>query len=138
MLLEELPAFVAGDVTRAASLPSAVKRIGWKLWSTREGVGETSGQPVGSYNGSLAHPANDPAEEWFGNETFFIRRGDRVSTVTGGAAAVGFDPDVFADALVFFARRLCSIGRARCFRSTHLSIAVAAPHRLVMPAVPRA
>jgi len=101
LLLEELPAFVAGDVTRAASLPSAVKRIGWKLWSTREGVGETSGQPVGSYNGSLAHPANDPAEEWFGNETFFIRRGDRVSTVTGGAAAVGFDPDVFADALVF-------------------------------------
>jgi hypothetical protein len=48
-------------------------------------------------------PAGDPAEEWFGNETFFLRRGDRVSTVTSGSAAVNFDPDVFADALVFFA-----------------------------------
>jgi hypothetical protein len=49
----------------------------------------------------LARPAHDPAEEWFGNGAFFIRRGDRVSTVTGGSAAVDFDPDVFADALVF-------------------------------------
>jgi hypothetical protein len=46
-------------------------------------------------------PADDPAEEWFGNEAFFLRRGDRVSTVTSGSAAVDFDPDVFADALVF-------------------------------------
>ena len=54
--------------------------------------------------GRVAHaPDRHPAEEWFGNETFFIRRGDRVSTVTGGPAAMDFDPDVFADALVFFA-----------------------------------
>jgi len=56
-------------------------------------------------------PAGDPAEEWFGNETFFLRRGDRVSTVTSGFAAVNFDPDVFADALVFLPVPLLEVPR---------------------------
>ena len=30
---------------------------------------------------------DDPAEGWFGNGAFFVRRGDCVSTVTSGSAA---------------------------------------------------
>jgi hypothetical protein len=73
-------------------------------------------------------PAGDPAEEWFGNEAFFLRRGDRVSTVTSGSAAVDFDPDVFADALVFLPG-VCPTCRGRfCpHRIVPSKIVIAAP-----------
>ncbi|MGB3448555.1 MAG: hypothetical protein WBA48_17860 [Xanthobacteraceae bacterium] len=61
-------------------------------------------------DGSLIRPTDDSAEEWFGNEAFFLRRGDTVSTVTSGSAAVNFDPDVFADALVFAGAPLAAAG----------------------------
>jgi hypothetical protein len=77
-------------------------------------------------------PAGDPAEEWFGNETFFLRRGDRVSTVTSGFAAVNFDPDVFADALVF-CRCPCLRCRVRLSPTASFAMIVVAPHRVAMP-----
>ena len=53
----------------------------WWLWSTKEGVGETSGQTAGSYLEELALRKTGPAEE-----TSFLRsvRISKVRNFTGG------------------------------------------------------
>lgn len=66
-----------------------------------------------------------------------IRRGDPVSTITGGTAAVGFDPDVFADALDFLPGAVARFARP-VFPVPPFTVAVAASHHLGMPAVYRA
>jgi len=67
-----------------------------RLWSTKEGVGETSGQTAGSLSKSSLFQ-NGPAEE----TSFFVRCGSLVRNFTGAQIPnVKSDPDVFADALV--------------------------------------
>jgi hypothetical protein len=78
-------------------------QIGW-LWSTKEGVGETSGQTAGSYFGSDALSKEEFALSKTGpaGETSFLRsvRVPLPRSFTGPKAQVKSDPDVFADALV--------------------------------------
>jgi hypothetical protein len=68
-----------------------------RLWSTKEGVGETSGQTVGSPLREFALSEIDPAEE-----TGFLRsvRVLRSAIPPAVFARVKSGPDVFADALV--------------------------------------
>jgi hypothetical protein len=74
------------------------------LWSTKEGVGETSGQTAGSLFGEFALLKTGPAEE-----TSFLRsvRILRSAISQGPKPRLKSDPDVFADALV-----QCSVARS--------------------------
>jgi hypothetical protein len=67
------------------------------LWSTKEGVGETSGQTAGSLFGESALLKTGPAEE-----TGFLRsvRILRSAISQGPEPRLKSGPDVFADALV--------------------------------------
>jgi hypothetical protein len=69
------------------------------LWSTKEGVGETSGQTAGSYfskSSLLVKPV------WQKKQAFFVRCGSLgIRNFTGAPKPhVRSGPDVFADALV--------------------------------------
>ena len=68
-----------------------------RLWSTKEGVGETSGQTAGSNFRGVRSSKAGPAEE-----TSFLRsvRILQVRNFTGALQPVKSGPDVFADALV--------------------------------------
>ncbi|MBN8961605.1 MAG: hypothetical protein J0H71_10750 [Rhizobiales bacterium] len=132
MLLEELPADFAGDVTRAASLPSAVKRIDWKLWSTKEGVGETSGQPVGLLDGSLMRPAGIRRKD--GSATKHSSYGVEIASPQSLAALPRWTSALTCSPTPsFFCRRPCLIGRTPGVSLFTPSATVVAPHRFVMP-----
>jgi hypothetical protein len=78
-----------------------------RLWSTKEGVGETSGQTVGP------HFSTEPALAKTGSaeeQVFFIGADPKVRSFTGALCRLRFGPDVFADALV--PRRRVSFARA--------------------------
>ena len=77
---------------------ASMKRISnRRLWSTKEGVGETSGQTVGSsFSTGFALAKTGSAKK----EVFFIGADPKVRSFTGIVRRLGFGPDVFADALV--------------------------------------
>ena len=98
----------AGDVTRASRTVCFSKRIlNLRLWSTKEGVGETSGQTVGS-SFSTGFALRKPVRRK--KEVFFIGADPKVRNFTGALRRLGFGPDVFADALV--PRRRVTAARA--------------------------
>jgi hypothetical protein len=69
-----------------------------RLWSTKEGVGETSGQTAAPhFSTGLAL-----FEKRFGrrDKVFFIGADPKVRNFTGAPCRLKFGPDVFADALV--------------------------------------
>ena len=68
-----------------------------RLWSTKEGVGETSGQTAGSYLEGVRSFKAGPAEE-----TGFLRSVRNLCSAIspGPKPNVKSGPDVFADALV--------------------------------------
>jgi hypothetical protein len=69
-----------------------------RLWSTKEGVGETSGQTAGSYfSKEFAHFERPVRQK---KQVFFVRCGSLLRNFTGNPSPVQSGPDVFADALV--------------------------------------
>ena len=70
-----------------------------RLWSTKEGVGETSGQTAGSHFGRASSSQTDPAEETsFLRSVRILSRGLQFHRSESSQVKSG--PDVFADALV--------------------------------------
>jgi hypothetical protein len=70
-----------------------------RLWSTKEGVGETSGQTAGS--SLLGVRSLKPVRQK--KQVFFVRCGSLRSAISPGPKArLKSGPDVFADALVPF------------------------------------
>jgi hypothetical protein len=69
-----------------------------RLWSTKEGVGETSGQTAGPQFSTGLSLWRKPARQK--KEVFFIGADPKVRNFTGAVRPLRFGPDVFADALV--------------------------------------
>jgi hypothetical protein len=68
-----------------------------RLWSTKEGVGETSGQTAErTFRQGSFFSKTSSAEE----QVFFIGADPKVRNFTGALRQLRFGPDVFADALV--------------------------------------
>ena len=68
-----------------------------RLWSTKEGVGETSGQTAGSSLWGVR--SSEPVRQK--KQVFFVRCGSLRSAISPGRKArLRSGPDVFADALV--------------------------------------
>jgi hypothetical protein len=104
-----------------------------RLWSTKEGVGETSGQTAGSSFAEFA-PGKPVRQK---KQVFFVRCGSVVRNFIGlQSRKVKSAPDVFADALV----RSASAAAAwqSCSRIIHMQSAIhgcwaggiAAPRRM--------
>jgi len=69
-----------------------------RLWSTKEGVGETSGQTAGSYDRGVRSFEKTVRQK---KQVFFVRCGSCGPQFHGAPKPrLGFGPDVFADALV--------------------------------------
>jgi hypothetical protein len=89
-----------------------------RLWSTKEGVGETSGQTAGSSFAEFA-PGKPVRQK---KQVFFVRCGSVVRNFIGlQSRKVKSAPDVFADALV----RSASAAAAwrTCSRTIHMQFA---------------
>jgi hypothetical protein len=68
-----------------------------RLWSTKEGVGETSGQTAAPHCSTGFALAKAVRQK---KEVFFIGADPKVRSFTGALCRSRFGPDVFADALV--------------------------------------
>jgi hypothetical protein len=69
-----------------------------RLWSTKEGVGETSGQTAAPHFSTGLALFEKPVRQK--KEVFFIGADPKVRSFTGALRQLRFGPDVFADALV--------------------------------------